>query len=201
LGTLRDAQRVVRDAERALRGLIEQGMAEHRYADVAEVARVADALARLLGARQEVSRSPAPPTPTPSRQRRVPKRDGSKKSYPRFVRDRDKLVKVGWSKKSKAEYEQRTPFDVADALVSAIRAQVGDGELFAATDVIPLPASENGASIPDYQAYLALKWLHNEGVVTKHGRDRYAIEQGRLADGMIGELRDRLPTSERKVKP
>ena len=178
-----------------------------RYAEVAELAGMADALARLARGNSHAavannhSSTPRPlQSSTPIRKaasapakRKVPtKRGAAKRNYPRFERDDDKLVKIGWSKKAREEYEHRAPFGVAESLVATIGRKYKAGELFSAADVLPLH-DHNGDLIPDYQFYSALKWLHTEGVVTKHGRDRYAIEPGHLDDNTLERLWAGLP--------
>lgn len=178
---------MIRAAESSLRDLLERAMQEHRYADVAAIAPLADSVAKLL--RGAASRVAAAPPPLPKKDGTTPRKAG-KRSYPRFVRDGDKLVKIGWSKKARQEYEHRAPLAVATALISAIRSKVQDGELFTATDVIPLRVGDE--SLPDYQAYLALKWFVSEGIVTKHPRDRYSVEPGRIGTTGLDEYWQRL---------
>ena len=43
------------------------------------------------------------------------------KTLPRFERDGERIVKVSWSKRAKAEYEHRAPRDVVFSLLDAIR--------------------------------------------------------------------------------
>jgi len=104
------------------------------------------------------------------------------------------LVKIGWSKKARGEYEHRTAREVPDLLLAAIRSKVAEGELFAATDVIPLSVEAGADNVPDYQAYLALKWLDTEGVISKNGRDRYVFVPGKLGPNGLGEMWQQLPT-------
>jgi len=198
MGTIQDAQGVLAEAEASLRQLIEQAMREQRYADVSEIAGLAEGVSRLLQGRMAgsaiasdaVGSMPRPSGPAAEKRIAGKPRKGS---YPRFVREGDMLVKIGWSKKSKLEYEHRAPFDVANTLLSSIRLKVRDGQLFPATEVFPL--SLGADQVPDYQAYLALKWLHSEGVVTKHGRDRYAVEPGRVGPEGLRPIWSRLPTT------
>jgi hypothetical protein len=194
--TIQQAYKIVRDAEASLRKLIEQAFGEQRYMDLAAIAPLADAVAKLArgGISEKVSSLPASESaPTQAKDAREGSvKATSKKTYPHFLRVDDKLVKIGWSKKTKAEYEHRAPIEVADALVASIRAKSRDGQKFAATDVIPVQMGEDPA--PDYQVYLALKWLHSEGIVTKYGRDRYAIEPGRIGAEGLKPYLSRLPT-------
>src|SRR5689334_22685209 len=103
MGTIRDASRVLAEAESSLRQLIEAGLKEQRYADVAEIAGLADGLSRLLNGRRVLNaphETAMPPSPAPAA---TPKPKAATKSpksqYPRFERDGDKLIKIGWSKK------------------------------------------------------------------------------------------------------
>jgi hypothetical protein len=178
-----EALQVLRTAEERLRALITRCVGEQRYGEVVAIARLADGLTVLSGHKRE-------PFGTRAHSSSAPGRKSGKHAFPRFLRDDDKLIKIGWSKKSKSEYEHRAPYRVVETLVSAIQKKVRDGELFAATDVIPLVTS--GEPIPDYQAYLALKWLHSQGTVSKHGRDRYSIEPGKPIRTRLEKLWDEL---------
>ncbi|MCH8969892.1 MAG: hypothetical protein IIA66_12335 [Planctomycetes bacterium] len=109
-------------------------------------------------------------------------------------------MKIGWSKKAREEYEHRAPLAVANQLVSAIRAKVADGEQFTAVDILPLTASDGSGSVPDYQAYLTLKWLHSQAVVLKYGRNRYAIQPGKMDEGALDRLWFGLPKFEDAAK-
>lgn len=184
---------MLRDAEASLRGLMRRAIEDQRYPDVAAIAHLADSVAKLSCSGIDALPAPTTPMRTSPVVASAPVRSSGKKDFPRFHRDGDKIVKIGWSKKSKSEYEHRAPRSVADALLSSIRSKFRDGQQFAATDVIPLKSDEE--SIPDYQTYLALKWFHVEGVVTKHGRDRYAVEPGRVGPEGLEPIWSRLPTT------
>ena len=198
MATVQDSIPILRDAEMALRHLIERCLAEQKYGDVAQIAALAEDIAKL--ARQQSSPAPKLPSPTvadcPSKPISAPAQRsvGKKNTYPRFLRDGEKLVKIGWSKKAKKEYEHRTSREVPDILINAIRSKVLEAEPFAATDVIPLNAGSGADEIPDFQAYLALKWLQVEGVISKHGRDRYALVPGVPGSHGINDLWQKLPT-------
>lgn len=177
------------------------------YGAAADIARMLEALsvATTKDASLTIPSEPRPTRASPKSSKASPRRGNGRskgstaakrktptRKYPRFERDGDKLVKVGWSKKAREEYEHRAPIGVAECLLSAIGQKHKPGELFAAADILPLQDS-HGDAIPDYQSYLALKWLHTEGVVTKHGRDRYEIEPGRLDNDTMGRLWAGLP--------
>jgi hypothetical protein len=131
-------------------------------------------------------------THTPSTGQALPYRRASSRLYPRFERDDDKLVKVAWSKRHRAEYEHRAPRGVADTLLEAIRMRKGEGVKFDAADVFPLQDGR-GKEVPSYQAYLALAWLRQEGVVAKHGRYQYSLKAASATSQRMIELWDALP--------
>jgi plasmid stabilization system protein ParE len=94
--------------------------------------------------------------------------------YPQFYRDRDELVKIGWSKKKKAEYRHKAPWQVVQAVVKAIEATGAIGDKFDFEPLLPIPM-ESGSEVPSYQAYLVLAWLRHENLITQHGRQGYSL--------------------------
>jgi hypothetical protein len=94
----------------------------------------------------------------------------SSDTYPKFFRRGDELVKVGWSKNDRKEYNHRAPRGVVDAVAAAIKQIGAKGRLFTGDEMLPLKDLTRGKSIPDYQAYVALAWLKDLGVVEQHGR-------------------------------
>jgi hypothetical protein len=190
------AQAVLKGAETQIRELILESATLGKYQEVAALASAADLLARLLQSMDEdgdvdavtVTHENYPPQlgQTLHRQRR------SLRFYPRFEREDDKLIKVAWSKRHRAEYEHRAPRGVADTLIEAIRKRKGEGTKFEATDVLPLKNAA-GREIPSYQTYLALAWLRQEGIVIKHGRDQYSLKPGTATSERITEIWQALP--------
>lgn len=114
-------------------------------------------------------------------------------TYPRFMREDDTLLKIGWSKKYKSEYEHRAESKIIDCLISAIRAIKKDGEYFVVPDVLPVYSADKKTKFADYQIYLVLKWLFQEGAIIKKGRDKYAIALGRADKKDINTMWDMLP--------
>jgi hypothetical protein len=192
--------RVLGKAQAELRSLLEQALAESRYTDVAEIAQVADSLGQL-GAdssqaspvvERTVSTSQAPPSRTVPARHFRPVRPS--RTFPRFEREGDKLVKIAWSKKDRAEYEHKAPRQVVDLLIEAIRSRKGEGAKFEAADVLPLMDSKTRREIPSYQSYLALAWLRHEGVISKYGRDGYALKPTTARQEHLAELWEALPS-------
>jgi hypothetical protein len=110
-----------------------------------------------------------PPTQLAARTTRVRKGD-----YPKFVRDGDSLVKIGWSKSDKSEYEHKSPKEVLSYLIPAIAKAGASGKRFSMDKLLPLK-EDDGAEVPGYQAYLCLAWLRSSGLVQQHGRQGYTV--------------------------
>src|SRR5262249_22934714 len=96
-----------------------------------------------------------------------------KSEYPKFVREGDSLVKIGWSKRERKPYEHKAPRNVLRALVQALVRVGTGGERFTVDGILPL--KHGGAEIPDYQTYLTLAWLRSVGLITQHGRQGYSL--------------------------
>jgi hypothetical protein len=197
----------LRGAESSLRTIITQALAANAYREVSKVATAADSIAALVGelggsslsqrALSEQVGAPAEhqrsvPTPTAAR---LISNAASRRGYPRFLRDGDRLLKVAWSKKERQPYEHRAPQAIVQDLLKAVRQRKGEGKLFQAADVLPL-SNANGEEYPSYQTYLALAWLRHVGVVTKKGRDGYVVKAGAATPDKLVRLWASLQTED-----
>ena len=108
----------------------------------------------------------------------VNRKRGRLGQYPKFLRDGDALVKIGWSKSAKNEYEHKSPKRVLTALVTAIMKAGSNGKRFAMESLIPLKDASDGSLLPDYQTYVCLAWLRSLGLVMQHGRQGYSLPKG-----------------------
>lgn len=117
------------------------------------------------------------PTEQPSKDRPTKKRPTD---YPRFVRQTDNLVKIGWSKSKKMEYQHKAPRSVLLALARALEAVDPPDSVFSADSLLPL-RNVGGEEIPDYQSYLCLAFLRNRGIVEQHGRRGYSVVKSTTA--------------------
>lgn len=122
--------------------------------------------------------------------RRKAKRLGT---YPRFFRSGDKLVKVGWSKKDKAEYDHKCPKSVLSCLVSSFLSIGGRSKRFSMDEVLPLSDPADGSELPTYQIYVALAWLRSVGLVEQHGRQGYSVRKGQHLSTKVEEEWNNLP--------
>lgn len=94
--------------------------------------------------------------------------------YPRFKREHDILVKIGYSKTDRSTYEHRSPRTVIQQLVSRVQ-QIGtSGHRFTTEELLPLK-DQSDQDWPSYQVYLCLAWLVTEGLIERHGRQGYTV--------------------------
>lgn len=190
MDSLQKAIAILHSAEMDLRSLIEIAINERRYADVARLAEIAQSLEKTIsqtnsdGAahglvisssskgrplnsnfQEAVIGSPDVNSPT-----KPAKRQGLMK-FPKFETERDRLIKIGWSKKDKIPYEHRAAKDLVRT-VSLHLAEVPDKDLFKMDDLLPIRLDDD-SEVPSYQAYLVLAWLRYIGLIDKQGKDGY----------------------------
>jgi len=96
--------------------------------------------------------------------------------YPRFVREGDNLVKIGWSKSQRAEYEHKSPKRLLAVLCGSLTS--ANGKRITMDKLLPLKDPVTGSAVPDYQSYVCLAWLKSSGLVTQHGRQGYSVPKG-----------------------
>jgi hypothetical protein len=186
MGKLQAAHDFIDSAEKQLRELIARAAADGDYVVISQLVEAAEGLRRttklLEGAesiRAEQSAAPqavepaAAPAPASAPQIEPVRR--MTKEYPRFERQGDRLIKVGWSKKDRAEYEHRTDKEIASA-VSLYLAERPKDQTFRMDDLLPIEIEDN--EVPLYQAYLVLAWLRDRGLITKQGKDGYQWRVG-----------------------
>jgi hypothetical protein len=94
------------------------------------------------------------------------------RGYPRFMRRGDELVKIGWSKAGRKEYQHRAPHGLLVALQKALLDASKARKLFT-MDTLERYLAAN--DVPGYQAYAWLAWLRSAGLVTQHGRQGYSV--------------------------
>lgn len=192
---LTKAVEVCHSAEKAMRELMQGAIVAGEYRDLPTLARIAEQMSQMaakLALNPEATgvspvHSATVPATSPRESGRAsdrlvkqsgqPKPTGrsAKAEYPKFRRDCDKLVKIGWSKSTKSPYEHRAPIRVAKALLKAIVAVQGKTRVFTVDALLPIADPLDGTEIPGYQVYLSLAWLRKEGIVRQHGREGYSL--------------------------
>ena len=201
----KQAHTILVRAEEGLQEVLQEALAKQCYGDVAQIAPLADSIASLLrsehaagvpGSRERSNgRGKGPGRKRVHRN--VSRRSSSKPTdqYPRFERDGDKLVKVGWSKKNEEVYEHRAPKDAIMRFREHLAEKFDAGAMFTMEELLPVP-STNGGEVPSYQAYLALAWLRDRGAVRKKGRDGYTYSERAIDEAGLEELWATLPDRE-----
>lgn len=113
--------------------------------------------------------------PLPVRRAKAVAAVKSKAAYPHFVREDESIVKVGWSKKEKAEYEHRASLDSVRAFVRHLAAAAIPGRIWTVESILPVPSLSGDSELPEYQIYLVLAWLRSVSLIDKHGRNGYSV--------------------------
>jgi hypothetical protein len=124
----------------------------------------------------------------------APTRSPRKGKHPRFLRDGENLVKVGWSKSEKSEYEHKSPRKVLSALGAVLVAAGAKGRRFSMDKLLPINDPTDGTRLPDYQCYLALALLRENALVIQHGRQGYSLPKKGDLLLSIEKLWEQLPS-------
>jgi hypothetical protein len=112
--------------------------------------------------------------PQPGRTSRI--RPQKKNEYPQFVRERDELVKLGWSARDKKIYEHRVPRSAIDIVTRTVANKGKTGQRFSMDELLRAIAVKSGDdNIPSYQAYATVSWLKRNGMLLQHGRQGYTV--------------------------
>lgn len=178
---MKKATKVIERCERELRGLVAEAADAGDYDGVFKLTACAKQLAELAASVDGTppARGAAPRPSTPAKQ--------AKKSsqYPRFGRRGDSLIKIGWSKREKKEYQHKAPRRAVEVLVNAVAKAGTNGNIFQSNDILPLTDPGDGSEIPAYQAYLSLAWLRDMMLVDQHGRQGYSVARPQELSGAV----------------
>lgn len=194
---------ILSDAETALKGLIAQELEVGRYSQVTRLVRIVETLSGLA----ETMAGPSPPKANVIAERTkradavsvrrssmdaTGRRSSKASQYPKFARSDNRLVKTGWSKKNREEYEHRVPREAVEAFARSLWSNMEPGRPFTMEEVLPV-YDASGDKLPDYQVYLALAWLRNEDAIRKVGRNGYVLSIPTMDSEMFDTLWNRLP--------
>lgn len=158
-----EARQALAACESTLKGLMAQAAQAGDYPTVVTLTSWAQTVSGL----DKPNNAAAPKPPATS----SPKRTKTTEAYPRFRKRGDELVKFGWSKTGRREYQHRADRTVLSSLVSRLT------ELGSAKRVKPATAfGPAGTDQPlDYQHYVVLGWLKGLGLIQQHGRQGYTV--------------------------
>lgn len=199
-----EATRLLDECERELRKLVAEAASEGDYPSVLRITDWAKAVAALAAeghSAKPLSTATLADATTAGRAKggtnasselEIAPPSGVRKlrrtsdAYPKFFRRGNELVKVGWSKKDRKEYNHRAPRQAVDAVGFAVRQIGAKGKLFNGEALLPLKDPTDGAAVPGYQAYVALAWLRHLGLVEQRGRrGGYTLAREKQIDSTI----------------
>jgi hypothetical protein len=129
------------------------------------------------------------------RSTRVKKVKAAKDDYPKFLRDGEELLKIGWSKREKKVYRHKAPKRIVSLVLKALQQAGQHGERFVMEQILPIRDPEHDADVPGYQAYLSLAWLRKEKLIVQHGRQGYSLRPEINLTDAIEECWKLLPKS------
>ena len=164
--TLAKGQAALAKCESELRALLAQAASSGDYDAVIKLTSWARTVAGLKGgALTSVSEG----------SKTALKRKAAGTTYPRFERRGDSLVKIGWSKREKAEYEHRAPLGAVALVADKVRKKGADGRIFQISGLLPCESADGETIVPDYQVYLVVAWWRELGLLEQHGRQGYSL--------------------------
>lgn len=174
--------------EADIKALMTTLVAEGKYDELPALAALAARLSELTtsgNGRAEVSRSQALPRNDASAQdNAVDAKSRTAKQepldYPRFERSEDRLIKVGWSKKDREEYEHKASKEAARAVFDAIANASASRDFVRVEDVLRVRGKEE-EEMPSYQIYLVIAWLRSSGALEREGNEGYRIKKKGLS--------------------
>ena len=185
------AKQVLATCETELRDLLAKAAAAGDYDAVVQITTWAKEVAAIAGhgPRQSLPKSAAPAVTTTKTKSR-----GRAKDYPKFLRRSDSLVKIGWSKRSREEYEHKAPWSAAKPIAKAVMRLGLSGRVFQVPELLPLTDSDQGVEVPDYQVYLMFAWLRTNQLIDQHGRQGYSVPKPATLESDMEAAWKALPT-------
>jgi len=186
--------RVLTTAETELRRIMAEAATEGDYACL-DLGRGAAGQLQEILARVDARTNPPLEASEDGRERsrqvvaaaKVSKGKARRRDYPRFYVERGTLVRVGWSKKQKAEYVQRTSRSIFDAIVTAVEQLASrHGGPFSVEQIQAEVEGLAEGAIPSYQIYLVLGALQELGCIVQRGRQGYDVHDNQRTKARTG---------------
>ncbi len=185
---MKQALDVLREAEVKLCGLIPKALAGHRDEEAGRLMELARLLAdarcsragfgsaERAGAAVMAAGADTPRGPRPGRKRQAKSKKKRKTSpYPKFFREGNALLKLGWSRKSRSEYEHRAPRDAVLAVAGQVAEVASTTSRFTVEDLGEVRIVQGEEPISSCQVYLCVAWFRRTGLVVQHGRRGYTL--------------------------
>jgi hypothetical protein len=158
------AAEVIKKCESDLRGLVSAAADRGDYTAVLQITAWAKALSVLLVDQATLGNSidRSPSSRPKERMDKLRDNSGSEHpslGYPRFVKHGHELIKIGWSKREKKEYQHRASYQTLEAVLTAVEKAALRQKIFPTESFLPLVDIKTGIQVPDYQVYVCLGWL------------------------------------------
>jgi len=181
------ARQILASAEAEVRGLITTAAEAQDYQAVSDLAELAQTLSSLTEtsrflrsesvaeASLSQARKPKPANRGSSPQQKPKKARGAAKDYPKYHTDRDRLIKIGWSKKHRDTYEHKAPREAVDAIVHALNKKASGRVV--TVDELGTIETLSSSEVPAYQVYMTIAWLIVTNQLSKVGRDGYRLDE------------------------
>jgi len=196
------ARALLLQSEAKLRELLSEAATSGDYASVVQIAAWARGLSELTSSTTGRENPQAVARPRPPQGRRKASKGPSapgrsarsaERSYPRFFRQGDQLIRIAWSKREKKEYRHKMPYGIMEALRAAIAKIGADGRVFSTDQFLPLQDVGEGGPVPNYQAYVGISLLKRTGLIDPHGRQGYSIPRAADFQNAVEAVWRRLP--------
>jgi hypothetical protein len=199
MGTPQNMNEILDATLRALEALAHQKLVDGDFEEVTRVASAASLIRcqMLLDPRsllvpanaetQQIRDSDASPLSVSAR-RKNGSANKRPRGYPRFYKEDDRLVKVGWSKKNRSAYEHRAGKEAVYAVLDAIRYRLTNRRTFKVDELFAAASSLDLVEVPQYVQYLVVAWLESCRILNKQGRDGYSKNGSALAKRTNAEL-------------
>lgn len=189
---------------RSLEELAGQKLASGDFAELARIATAANIVRSLLvngvsadatddSFRLSIAEAAAIRPRAVRSTRKVPHKKRRRRGYPRFYKDDERLVKVGWSPKKQKSYEHRASKSAVFAVLDGIRSRLEKRRTFKVEDVGALPCDPDASDLPQYVVYLVVAWLEHQRLLAKHGRNGYSLHGRVLSQRSNDQLWESIP--------
>ncbi len=200
--TMERGTELLRRLEQDLRVLVREAASTGDYESVMALTFWARSIASLIARRLEQATAVLaeaddvqlfPANRSRDKKASTARRKPAKGEYPRFLRQANNLVKVGWSRRGKEEYEHKVSEGIVMLIARGIAKAGLNGELTPTEKFLSAVTSEGAAEVPEYQVYVVLAWLRSLGLVTQHGRRGYTISQPNDLTPQVRSFWEQLP--------
>jgi hypothetical protein len=190
-------KKLLKKLEAEAKHVLAAAATDGRFDEVIDLAQLAKEISDLAS-RWNCSEAPSvddrPCRPTSERPRESQLTQPKKGAYPKFIREKDELVKIGWSAKERKTYEHRASKSIVNAVARAVSAKGKSGHRFSIDDVMKSISHGNESElIPSYQVYAAMLWLKWSGMLLQHGRQGYTVVRPQTFDSSLETAWKSLP--------